>query len=235
MNDFIAKPIEPVDLFTKLLRWVAGGRPRGGAPATSGPRGDAPAELDVRGIAGLDVEGALGRLLGRRSLYQQLVRQFAYGDMAGAAATVAAQVKAGDPEAARRTAHSLKGVAGMLGAEELQRRALALESALRDNAAPATVESLRVSAASELDRLVGALRALVPPESVGGSDAAGAVGALPGPVREAMRRALKAGDLQIIEDRARAAAVDHPQAAEAILRLCAAFDYDGLEKVLSVS
>jgi two-component system sensor histidine kinase/response regulator len=151
-------------LFGKLLQW----RPQGGAgrapavgDAPGGPTATpGPAGLD--GIAGLDVKAAMGRMMNDRSMYERLLRKFAWGESAATAATVTAQLDRGELADAQRSAHSLKGSAGMLGAVELQARAAALESALKQQQPEGEVRAASARLAEELTRLVGALRAALP-------------------------------------------------------------------------
>jgi two-component system sensor histidine kinase/response regulator len=69
---------------------------------------------------------------------------------------------AGNRATAERSAHTLKGLAGTLGAGELQQRAARLEQALEQETGECD-EALRATE-EELTRLVAALRAVLPEE-----------------------------------------------------------------------
>jgi HPt (histidine-containing phosphotransfer) domain-containing protein len=229
MNDRVTKPIEPAELFAKLRQWMAPGTHAihaEVAPARQDDREDATLDLTH---TGLDVERALGRLMGNRTLYRSVLEKLAFGPMAGSANALANELRSGDREAAQRTAHSLKGVAGTVGASELEARARDLEAALRARKEPAEIEQKRERVATELDRLVTTLRTALGP----GRDQPAPVGdvqSLDPKVLELLRKALGAGDLAEIELIARAQSGTHADASRMLIDLCAAFDYDGLAR-----
>lgn len=74
----------------------------------------------------LDFDEGLERLMGDQRLYMQLLRRFRqdYQHVAGQVRQALAQ---GDIEGAQRRIHSLKGAAGMIGAQELYHLAMAAE------------------------------------------------------------------------------------------------------------
>ncbi len=76
----------------------------------------------------LFVEEGLERLMGDRALYLQLLRRFrqTYRD---AAARLKQSLADGDLATLQRLVHTLKGAAGMIGAQQVYRRAQALEQA----------------------------------------------------------------------------------------------------------
>ncbi len=76
----------------------------------------------------LNIDEGMDRLMGDQRLYMQLLRRFRqdYQHVTGQVRRALAQ---GDKEGARRRVHSLKGAAGMIGAQEVQQLALATEQA----------------------------------------------------------------------------------------------------------
>ncbi len=166
MNDHVAKPINPEALFKTLLEWIAPGERDGPAEASFGPetpnigndrgvteQAGGPDRLDQ--IEGLDTAAGIQRVAGKRDFYKKLVRQFCDGDEARSVETVKGLLDEDQREEAERTAHSLKGVAGTLGANELQQRAQALETAIRGGADAAPhLDSVQ----QELDRLIPVIR-----------------------------------------------------------------------------
>ncbi len=131
MSDHLAKPVNPRELWAKLARWI---RPRPGRGA--GPPAEAPAAPAARAgrlpgdIEGLDVQLGLSRVMQDADFYWSLLQKFAEKQK-----PVPAQIRdalaAGDPATAGRLAHSLKSLAGTLGAKPVQAAAAALEAACR--------------------------------------------------------------------------------------------------------
>ena len=162
MNDHLGKPIDPSALWRVLLKWL---HPRGGGVASDGGGAEAspfdpaapPRPVLPQNVAGLDVADGVRRVLGNGSLYLRLLRKFVSGqDTFGS--SLRAALDGGDMTTAERLAHTLKGVAGNVGAKPLQEAAAALEGAIA-GARPASVVQ----------------------------DALGAVEALLGPLLEALR------------------------------------------------
>lgn len=123
MNDFIAKPFRLDALRAIVAKWAGLGVQNQEAAAAR-PEPTAAPDLVV-----LDQEVGLAYVEGNRSLYLKLAQNFA-SKQADAAQRVRAAWQAGDREGARRIAHSLKGMAGTLGARQLTLAATELEQAL---------------------------------------------------------------------------------------------------------
>ena len=169
MNDHVAKPIDPGALFATVSRFYA--------PADAGSAGvdDRPVSLepspaeevpDPLSIAGLDTNDGLVRVGNNRQLYLKLLGQFVE-QQGPAADQIAAALSAKDHAVAERLAHTLKGVAGQLGAGHVQSTAGTLEQLIREHAEPGAVEAARTQLAAQLIPLVTALRAALPPTGSG--------------------------------------------------------------------
>ncbi|WDP90188.1 MAG: response regulator [Desulfobacter sp.] len=127
MNDHISKPIDPDRLFAVLQRWLSPAQLAVKAP-------DARAEQALQtlpDLPGLSTAKGISRLGGNRKLYLELLEKFRR-DYSDARRQIEAAAEKGDHELARRTAHSIKGVAGNIGAFALQKAAAGLETAARD-------------------------------------------------------------------------------------------------------
>jgi two-component system sensor histidine kinase/response regulator len=88
-----------------------------------------------------------------------LLRQFA-GQHADAVEQIRAALAVDDLECATRLAHTLKGVAGNIGAREVQNAAAAIEEVLRDRSTEDAIAATLAQLAAVLDPLRSRLRAL---------------------------------------------------------------------------
>ncbi len=140
MNDYLSKPIEPEALRSTLRKWS--GRPPA-APNPAPPRAPKPIPPPSPGTEPplLDRVGALRRLGGNEALLLQLLEDFLQ-EQAGTAEELRIALDTGDLALAERLAHTLKGVAGNLGAKRLQHAAGNMERALRSGNAPSALEAL---------------------------------------------------------------------------------------------
>ena len=96
-------------------------------------------------------------MAGNTKLYLKLLRQFAE-QQGPAVVQIKTALAQSDGPLAERLAHTVKGVAGNIGAKAVQAAAGVLEKAIRERAATAQVEAAIRSVTSELDPLVAQLR-----------------------------------------------------------------------------
>jgi CheY-like chemotaxis protein/HPt (histidine-containing phosphotransfer) domain-containing protein len=165
MDDYVTKPIDPENLIRTLAKWIhIDKRPEHGTERGGG-RPHSPIELPET-LDGLDMEKGLVRVGGNRRLFRNLLFKFRT-DYAGAASELANLMTAGRLEDARRLAHSVKGVAGNLGAEALAGAAGNLETTIARDGADASSQTTSAFT-RELKRTVAALQAVkAPSEAVG--------------------------------------------------------------------
>jgi two-component system, sensor histidine kinase and response regulator len=137
MDDHVAKPIDVKLLLAALERWVeadAGPADNTGAPAHAAQRRDA-------GV--IDHAAALQRLGGKQHLLDRLGASFVASE-SGVAERIRRLLDEGQPEAAMRAAHTLKGLAASVGANRLAGAAGTLETALQGPGGAASQEMLQV-------------------------------------------------------------------------------------------
>ena len=130
MDDFLSKPVDPDELWGTLTRWLPPRRTRASHPAaTAAP--DTPSLLHWR-AAGIDVDDALARFLGRSDVLEMalghLLTQHGHDP-----ATIAALLAQEQLHAALEMIHALKGCTATVGARELQHCCQQLETRLREN------------------------------------------------------------------------------------------------------
>ncbi|MCB1777304.1 MAG: response regulator, partial [Candidatus Competibacteraceae bacterium] len=158
MNDHIAKPIEPETLFHTLRHWFSSktGAPTHRRRVTVERSGEA---LELPMLPDLDTATGLRRVGGNRGLYRDLLSKFTMGQ-AEVVTQIRAALTAADRETAERLAHTLKGVAGNIGATPLQTSAADLEQALRQPVdGSAQLEPLLMQTSQILGTLINGLRA----------------------------------------------------------------------------
>jgi PAS domain S-box-containing protein len=130
MSDHVTKPIDPDELASTLLRWIAPksnqdlGDPRSGNGDASEPHDKIPS------IPGVDTEDGLRRVAGNRKLYLRLLRKFCSG-YAGARDRLEAAIKSEDWAAVSLLAHTVKGVAANIGIGPVQGASAAIEEGAR--------------------------------------------------------------------------------------------------------
>jgi len=114
MNDYVTKPIDPDALFNTLLRWLPGKEVQQGL---TNP-------LAI--IPELNLQLGLKRMLNKRATYEKMLHRFVE-NQGNTIEIIGDQLEQGDYLAATRTAHTLKGSAGTIGAIELSNYAAQLE------------------------------------------------------------------------------------------------------------
>jgi two-component system sensor histidine kinase/response regulator len=160
MNDYVAKPIDPEVLFTTLVKWI---KPRK-AEAAIDNRSDSiivSEQADMHGIEtieGLDVTLGLKRVLGKQPLYLSMLRKFIAGQQ-NAPEQISEALNADDYNTAERLAHTLKAVAGNIGAGRLQTEAEQLETAINEKYTRDSIDERAALVDASLSALIGQLAA----------------------------------------------------------------------------
>jgi len=151
MNDHVVKPIDPALLFETLSRYY-----KPAALTVSTPPMQPALINGIPVVDGLNTTEALLRLGGNRPLYLKLLRQFL--EMESTPAQIAEALASNDWLQAERLAHTIKGVAGSMGADGLQDAASGLEEAFHaQTEAKALQKEFRVALSDLMTRLRAAL------------------------------------------------------------------------------
>ena len=129
MDDYIAKPIEPEELFACLERPWAGAREAGAGPGLAAAHASAPAPA----TAVFDLETALKRTRGKKALLAHMAQTF-LDDVPQALRELRGAVDSGDAARIERSAHRMKGAAATLTGAAVADAAVAVERIARANA-----------------------------------------------------------------------------------------------------
>lgn len=133
MNDYVAKPIDPVHLYATMLRWLrqSDGAQRSGQGGAEHRVENLTGNSLLPDLPGIDFPTTVKRCGGNRELAREIVITFRDQHQT-AADDVRKAVETGSVEKARELAHLLKGVAGTLGADQLAATMLQFETDLQN-------------------------------------------------------------------------------------------------------
>lgn len=132
MNDHVAKPIDPNDMYATLAQWIRPGEGERKVPLelqSHQKKGDESTTESPLELPGFDVENAIARIGGNIKAYRKILARVVDTE-ADAVERILQSLAAGDLETATRDAHTLKGVAGNIGANVLYKAAGELETAM---------------------------------------------------------------------------------------------------------
>lgn len=156
MNDFIAKPFHPEGLFRTMEKWITPVRPcmidQTLSQENESNQTDAFPEL-----TGIDTSIGLYNTKNRIPLYYRLLRMFRDNQKDFETSFRIAQSEA-DPKKAERVVHTLKGLAGTIGALKLHEAAKELEMGCRDNVVD--IETRLEKVISELELVLSGLNTI---------------------------------------------------------------------------
>ena len=173
MNDHMAKPIDPDELFQTIAHWC----PAGSSAVLEAARGLAASQSAVGDfvLEGIDAEGGIRRAMGNPKLYVQMLGHFR-NDQGHMVDKLRAALDEGDRIVAERVAHTLKGSAGLIGAGFVQGLAGEIEMALRRGARERVLQPLL----EQLHLDMQALLRQIEPEALAALAQSQALAQLPG-------------------------------------------------------
>lgn len=125
INDYISKPIDPEKLYSTISKWLKSDKDIDHRKVESFAHVK-PVDFSFS-IPGIDIHEGLKHVDGNKSLYLDLLRDF-INENKDFVLKVSSSLKQGDYKTARRHAHTLRGVAGTLGAVNLQKMSQQLEN-----------------------------------------------------------------------------------------------------------
>lgn len=144
MNDHVTKPVDPHELIRVIKTWIPGveENPEAFQHSSEPTSRELPTEITFPVLAGFDFAAGLRRLGGNRERYLKILAQFC-SRYDRTAQEIQEALQAGDLPTAQRLAHSLKGLAGNIGALRLYQASSELDSALRQSDAPSAAPLLQ--------------------------------------------------------------------------------------------
>jgi len=126
MNDYLTKPIDPARLFSVLRKWL---KIEDGELNVSN-LSDSAKDKEKISIEGIDTVNAIARVGGRLNTYTNILKKFCKNS-ANAAIEIKEAIEKKDIESAERMAHTVKGIAGNIGADALYKSACELDDILK--------------------------------------------------------------------------------------------------------
>ncbi|MBF0194874.1 MAG: transporter substrate-binding domain-containing protein [Magnetococcales bacterium] len=156
MNDHIAKPINVRDMFTTMAKWITPANPfskNDEVLSSSEPQEDT---TTIPRLPGIKTEAGLATTQGNKKLYLRLLKKFSKSQAEFKSEFITA-IEQNDFETATRIAHTLKGVAGNLGASLLQEVAKNLEASCSQKAEFSVIEENLTTVMVELTPILAGL------------------------------------------------------------------------------
>ena len=128
MDDHLSKPVDPNALFKMLQRWLESRQVK--INDTPSQPLNTPKDSSLpESLPGIDLQWGLQRVGGNSRLFKKLLMEF-YQRHHNELNLIRQALAEGDRGEARRSVHTLQGVAGNIGARVLQQQAHELESAI---------------------------------------------------------------------------------------------------------
>jgi CheY-like chemotaxis protein len=132
MNDHISKPINVANMFKVMAKWIKPANPVS-SNVMATPSSTLKSTLVKPKIAYVNVDEGLERTQGNLKLYYKLLKKFTESQLDFAESFKAAMTSQ-DPSDAERCSHTLRVVAGNIGADIVMQEAALLEQACKDSA-----------------------------------------------------------------------------------------------------
>jgi two-component system sensor histidine kinase/response regulator len=176
MWDHIGKPIDPDELFGKLVKWMKPRKMEEVQETAETPPVETQKETkkeearpapqdDLPEIPGLDTGLGLKRVMGKQAFYRDMLRKY-IDNQGEAPVQIRQSLDTGDFATAERQAHTAKGVSGNIGATQVQALAATLEKAIREKMPRETIDEALEAFALAHGKLVTPLKEAFPAAAV---------------------------------------------------------------------
>ncbi|MBF0188069.1 MAG: PAS domain-containing protein [Magnetococcales bacterium] len=164
MNDHIGKPINVREMFRTMAKWITPAQPVTAEEASSMAETASSSEsTPLPPLPGIDSDAGLACIGGNVPSYRKLLIRFK-SNQSDAIDTLYRAMEQQDREQCERIAHTLKGVAGNIGALALHRHARSLEQAFKETDTP-LAERLVPQVAESLKQVCDAITTLEEPSA----------------------------------------------------------------------
>jgi len=145
MNDYITKPIDPLEIYKMFVKWIPAKQPKGPDSISS-----LKMDLDFPIMPGIDTYVGLKRVAGNKFLYIRILQRF-NTDNINLIEKLETDLAKNDSRAAEQKIHALKGSAGNVGAQALYEVAVTLDNELKTGYPdPAKIQTLMSQLSAEL-------------------------------------------------------------------------------------
>ena len=234
MNDHVAKPINPKELFSALIQWIPKIERDEQELASSPTEPKLNQEQGVLlELPGIDVDSGLMRVNGNKNLYRKLLSSF-YNKNKGMKQEIEKAIEEGDLKLAERLVHTVKGVASTIGADKLAKVSQPLETELR-NGNKSIGDNLWNDFWNNLDAILNTVKQLEPEEGEGQAELDLSKIKLPQPLIDSMGNDVEGGLLMELDQYFSEIAKVEPDGEKlvsAFKKLVDEFDDEGILKIL---
>lgn len=155
MNAHISKPINVDTMFKTMSKWITPNEPVECSGKTATLKNNE--NIIIPELEGIDIQQGLATTQNNKKLYRKLLIKF-HDNQCDFIEQFNRSQQSSDLKAPARCAHSLKGVAGNIGAKEVQHAASKLEQACIENNSLESINHLVLSLNKELTKVMTALQ-----------------------------------------------------------------------------